>query len=189
MTIGESINIFASQEIKVPAFGTVKTEQFKKRITWDTSKFKLISAKLITRANQPYRSGAELDVMVNGEQGTMIDWHANEVEERADEADISASIVNGDNSFELVYRTAFGTLTEQIAVTSASIALQFEGNRTGSGSPVDTGGTQDKNQFNKIVSGLRDNAIGITVGIAVVGVSILFIKSAVGGFSIRDFVR
>jgi hypothetical protein len=187
--LGESVPIFSATRIEVPAFGTSKVENFTKRIAWDSSKFKLIKAVMSVRSSQPYRSGAEIHVNINGQREATLNWNANEVEERAIERDVTAFIKNGDNKFVLEYRLAFGTLVPQIATVSASIGLTFEGVRIGSGSPISSGGLRDDNIVKKVLTTVQQNVVVVVGSVIAAGIGVVIIKSALGGPSLRGVGR
>lgn len=187
--LAQSIPVLSGQRIEVPAFATSKVENLSKYMAWDTSKHKLVSAKLSLRASQTFLSGATINLVVNGGQRVTLNWHSFQNNEIAREMDVTSSIKNGTNEFNLEYLLAYGTITSQTAIVSATLVLTLAGERTGSSGPITEGGLSDKNFWSKLGQKVKENATLVIIGGAVFTVAVVLVKTSVGGTvlnSIRD---
>jgi len=139
------IPILTNETVKVP-FGTLigEVREFSKRISFEKG-VKIQKAELRLTGQQGYLSGAGLDVAMNGlEQKPGIDWHAGENGKKTSTYNVTTLLMDGVNTFSVVYSTAFGVLTEQQCITSVDLIVQLDKPNTGSpgyttGDPVESG--------------------------------------------------
>jgi hypothetical protein len=185
VNIGQVIPLLESKELEIPAFQSSNTESFSQRLAWDSNKYKLKKATLNVRAMQTYLSGAKLEILINGKQRLPINWNAFETLEQARELDVTSSIVDGDNTYKVTYSLGFGAVTPQKLVVSATINLQFDGQRDGTSDPVVGGGIRDDNFWSKLGVQLRDNATLVVVGVVATAASVAIIKSSIGRTTLK----
>jgi hypothetical protein len=166
--------------MEIPAFSTSKVEEYSKTMIWDSKKVGVIGATLSLRTNQTYLSGAQVDLIINGKQRITMNWNAFETIERVKSLDVLGSVLNGTNTFKVVYTIAYGALSPQVAIVNAELNLVLRGQREGTKDPVIEGGLTDDNFWPKIGIALRNHAVLLIAGTVAVGGSVLVLKSAIG---------
>jgi len=87
----------------------------------------LISASLRLEAEQTYLSGASLDVTMNGSNlKPALHWNAFENVRRNQEYNVSGIVLVGQNTYSVLYSTAFGAIGDQRANVKLDLLLVLE---------------------------------------------------------------
>jgi hypothetical protein len=155
----EKIPIMTNEIIVVAPLNSIgRVEEFTKRI--DIKKGVTVrSAKLVVGIIQSYLSGARITYSMNGQTlEPDFEWHALETGKKGKTFTVDGLLVNGVNTFEVVYTTALGVITEQKAVINAELELLIDKPTNSSGPGVEVGKTTETGTKAKIGQALRESA-------------------------------
>jgi hypothetical protein len=132
----------------------------------------LVSATLRLEAEQTYLSGASLNLTMNGSNlKPPVSWHAFENVRRSVEYNVSPIILVGQNTYSVLYSTAFGAIGDQRANVNLDLLVILDvPDASVPGAKVPTA-KQDVNWTEKISEGIKNSAKAIAA-VAVVGVVI-----------------
>lgn len=163
----QSIPIFAAEIVKVEPLASIgKVDNFTKRVDFKDGT-RLIKAELTVKATQTFLSGASLNVAINEKSLTpQVSWHGFENGRKTATYNVTAAMLDGQNSFDLVYVLAYGTLTGQQCVVDAELIVTTERDDFKPG--VEVGKTTETGIGSKIGQGLREVA-GWIVAIGFLG--------------------
>lgn len=183
--------MFSDEAVKV-GFGSTegKSTSYKKSFTWNPKTTSLVSAMAHIDASQTYLSGASLDIFVNGNIVKTISWAAFENEDQKITVDVSSDMFNGDNTFELDYKTAYGVLSDQIATVTMDVLVNLDTTETSN--PLSTGNTSNSSFWANLVNNMTTiGIIVLVVGITAVAIWQLAKRSYFGKIAggIRSLIR
>jgi hypothetical protein len=165
------VNILSNERLLVPFGNTIgKIDQHKKKIELGFGA-RVEGAVLEIAATQTYLSGADITVSMNKtELRPPLMWNAFETDTKRKEYPVATEFGSGVNTFTVLYRTAFGALSDQVAsITMVLVLTLVVPEATSPG--VEVGGTDDVSESlkDKVAKGIKDTS-SILIGLAVVGV-------------------
>lgn len=141
---------------------------FEKRIEFAQGT-RVLDAFLEVTASQTYLSGADISLSMNDRLllPAMM-WHALENGTKSMTYNVTTEVVNGVNKFSGIYRTAFGTISDQLANISETLILDLI---VSSGEPeVKVGGTKQPGATTNVIAQKLKDASNIIIGGAIVAI-------------------
>jgi hypothetical protein len=123
--VNVTVQIAQGLSFGTPYFGSEASRTIAKNIAWDQSQYQLQSATLVIQASQTYLSGAQCQVYINNNLAISIGWGAFDNGTKQQSSDVTSSLLDGNNTFTIVYTTSFPSIGATLNVIDLSLNLTF----------------------------------------------------------------